>query len=240
MPLGPVDLLAHHSNCYPAAKSIQAGYKKYTTPHSKTPSTRILSFPYCLCEDAHQTEKPQRQETNHSSIAYRSMSSVEAAAAPNGSPGPSEDMAGRPSSTGSDGPASPKQQQQQQSDGATAEHTVSFHTADGKPVEVTIVPRPRGKNSKRSWVWQVMYEFVPTVDGNNVFCATCRHLLKWKSEHGTRGLGQHYRLKHPELYDKVMGEQQQQQGEGELYYNLFCYSLAVPMVCGMFCFAYYF
>ena len=156
------------------------------------------------------------------------MSSAEATAASNGSPVPSDDVAGRPTSAGSACSTAPHERHD--CDGVTeykvsfnnadgkpcvTEHKVSFNNADGKPVEVTVVPRGRGlrgKNSKRSWVWQVMHEIVPSVDGNNVFCGACQHLLKWKSEHGTRGLGQHYKLKHPELYGELMGDQE---GEGE-------------------------
>ena len=177
------------------------GGKIGITPVQRNVSTEKMK-PTSLCGD------PRRALGQH---CIYSMSSAEATAASNGSPVPTDDVAGRPTSAGSASSTAPHERHH--CDGAT-EHKVSLNNADGKPVEVTIVPRgPRGKNSKRSWVWQVMHEIVPSVDGNNVFCGACQHFLKWKSQHGTRGLGQHYKLKHPELYWELMGDQEE--GEGE-------------------------
>lgn len=75
---------------------------------------------------------------------------------------------------------------------------------DGTSVTVSIVSRGVGKNAKRSWVWQVFHEFEPPVKGQNVFCTVCRHLLKWSSTQGTKGLKTHYQSRHRKLFEELM------------------------------------
>ena len=78
-----------------------------------------------------------------------------------------------------------------------------LHSRNGTPVEVTIVPQTTGKNAKRSWVWQVFHQFTPAINDKNVFCRACKHLLKWKSTTGTRGMSEHYKT-HTKLYESIM------------------------------------
>ena len=79
--------------------------------------------------------------------------------------------------------------------GPAAQETL--RTNNGTVVSVTIVPQTAGRKTKRSWVWQVFSEFTPSINGKNVFCTVCRHLLSWKASSGTHGLADHYKVKHP-------------------------------------------
>ena len=65
-------------------------------------------------------------------------------------------------------------------------------SSNGTLVEVTFVARSGGKNTKTSWVWTVMHQFSPLVNGKNVFCSACKKLLYWKGGTGTSGLSRHY------------------------------------------------
>ena len=46
---------------------------------------------------------------------------------------------------------------------------------NGTPVTVKIVKTAAGNRAKRSWIWQVMYEFKPSFNGKNVICSACKH-----------------------------------------------------------------
>ena len=60
--------------------------------------------------------------------------------------------------------------------------TTTVHSQNGTPFTVTVVPAKAGQQAKRSWIWQVMHEFSPTVAGKNVRCSVCKHLLALESE----------------------------------------------------------
>ena len=47
-------------------------------------------------------------------------------------------------------------------DGTAPSQTV--HSQNGTPFTVTVVPAKAGQQAKRSWIWQVMYEFSPAVE----------------------------------------------------------------------------
>ena len=87
-------------------------------------------------------------------------------------------------------------------DGAADTSTVRSN--NGTEVVVNIVPQTSGKNSKRSWMWQVFREFLPLINGKNVFCTACKHLMLWKAADGTRGMSEHYKKKHPLRYKELM------------------------------------
>ena len=48
--------------------------------------------------------------------------------------------------------------------------TQTFHSQNGTPFTVTVVPAKAGQQAKMSWIWQVMHEFSPAVAGKNVVC----------------------------------------------------------------------
>jgi hypothetical protein len=91
-----------------------------------------------------------------------------------------------------------------QLDGAA--ETSTLHSNNGTQVVVTIVPQTSGKKTKRSWVWQVCREFKPLINGKNVFCMACKHLMLWKPADGTGGMSSHYKKKHPALYKALMDD----------------------------------
>ena len=59
-----------------------------------------------------------------------------------------------------------------------------------------IVKTAAGNRAKRSWIWQVMHEFKPSINGKNVICSACKHLMSCVSTSGTTGMTQHYGKKH--------------------------------------------
>ena len=65
--------------------------------------------------------------------------------------------------------------------------TQMVHSENGTPVTVKIVKTAAGNRAKRSWIWQVMYEFKPSFNGKNVICSACKHLMSWVSTSGTTG-----------------------------------------------------
>ena len=77
--------------------------------------------------------------------------------------------------------------------------TQTVHSENGTPVTVKIVKTAAGNRAKRSWIWQVMHEFKPPINGKNVVCSACKQLMSWVSTSGTTGMTQHYRKKHPAL-----------------------------------------
>ena len=77
--------------------------------------------------------------------------------------------------------------------------TQMVHSENGTPVTVKIVKTAAGNRAKRSWIWQVMHEFKPSINGKNVICSACKQLMSWVSTSGTTGMTQHYGKKHPAL-----------------------------------------
>ena len=75
--------------------------------------------------------------------------------------------------------------------------TQTVHSENDTPVTVKIVKTAAGNKVKRSWVWQVMHEFKPSINGKNVICSACKHLMSWVSTSRTTGMTQHYGKKHP-------------------------------------------
>ena len=63
----------------------------------------------------------------------------------------------------------------------------TVHSENNTPVEVKIVETAAGNRAKRSWIWQVMHEFKPPINGKNVICSACKHLMSWVSTSGTTG-----------------------------------------------------
>ena len=55
--------------------------------------------------------------------------------------------------------------------------TQTVHSENGTPVTVKIVKTAAGNRVKRSWIWQVMHEFKPSINGKNVICSACKHLM---------------------------------------------------------------
>ena len=82
--------------------------------------------------------------------------------------------------------------------------TQTVHSENGTPVKVKIIKTPAGNRAKRSWIWQVMHGFKPSINGKNVICLACKHLMSWVSRSGTTGMTQHYGKKHPALYAQIM------------------------------------
>ena len=64
--------------------------------------------------------------------------------------------------------------------------TQTVHSENSAPVTVKIVKTAAGNRAKRSWIWQVMHEFKPSINGKNVICSACKH-LSWVSTSGTTG-----------------------------------------------------
>ena len=64
--------------------------------------------------------------------------------------------------------------------------TQTIHFENGTPVTVKIVKTAAANGAKRSWIWQVMHEFKPFINGKNVICSACKH-LSWVSTRGTTG-----------------------------------------------------
>ena len=65
--------------------------------------------------------------------------------------------------------------------------TQMVHSENSTPVTVKIVKNAAGNRAKRSWIWQVMHEFKPSINGKNVICSACKHLMSWVSTSGTTG-----------------------------------------------------
>ena len=66
--------------------------------------------------------------------------------------------------------------------------TQTVHSENGTPVTVKIVKTAAGNRAKRSWIWQVMHEFKPSInDEKNVICSACKRLMSWVSTSGTTG-----------------------------------------------------
>ena len=81
--------------------------------------------------------------------------------------------------------------------------TTTVHSQNGTPFTVTVVPAKAGQQAKKSWIWQVMHEFSPTVAGKNVRCSVCKHLLAWKARSGTNGMTKHFKTRHPTQYKAI-------------------------------------
>ena len=65
--------------------------------------------------------------------------------------------------------------------------TQTIHSENGTPVTVKIVKTAAGNRAKRSWIWQVMHEFKPSINGKNVICSAYKHLMSWVSTSRTTG-----------------------------------------------------
>ena len=65
--------------------------------------------------------------------------------------------------------------------------TQTVHSDNSTPVTVKIVKTATGNRAKRSWILQVMHEFKPSINGENVICLACKHLRSWVSTSGTTG-----------------------------------------------------
>ena len=65
--------------------------------------------------------------------------------------------------------------------------TQTVHSENTTPVTVKIVKTAAGNRAERSWIWQVMHEFKPSINGKNVICSACKHLMSWVSTSGTTG-----------------------------------------------------
>ena len=63
----------------------------------------------------------------------------------------------------------------------------AVHSENGTPVTVKIVKTAAANRAKMSWIWQVMHEFKPSINGKNVICLACKHLMNWVSTRGTTG-----------------------------------------------------
>ena len=81
--------------------------------------------------------------------------------------------------------------------------TQTVHYENGTPVTVKIVKTAAGNRAKRSWIWQVMHELKPSINGKNVIFSASKHLMSWVSTSGTTGMTQHYGEKHPALYVQI-------------------------------------
>ena len=53
--------------------------------------------------------------------------------------------------------------------------TQTVDSENGTPVTVKIVKTAAGNRAKRSWIWKVMHEFKPSINGENVICSACKH-----------------------------------------------------------------
>ena len=82
--------------------------------------------------------------------------------------------------------------------------TQTVYSKNGTPVTVKIVTTAAGNRAKRSWIWQVMQEFKPSINVENVICSACEHLMSWVSTSGTTSMTQHYGKNHPALYAQIM------------------------------------
>ena len=83
--------------------------------------------------------------------------------------------------------------------------TQTAHSENGTLVTVKIVKTAASNRAKKSWIWQeVMHELKPSINGENVICSACKHLMSWLSRSGTTGMTQHYGKKHPALYAQIM------------------------------------
>ena len=51
--------------------------------------------------------------------------------------------------------------------------TQTVHSENGTPVTAKIVKTAAGNRAKKSWIWQVMHEFKPFINGKNVICSAC-------------------------------------------------------------------
>ena len=76
----------------------------------------------------------------------------------------------------------------------------TVHSENGTPVTMKVVKSAAGNRAKRSWVWQVMHEFKPSINGKNVIYSACKHLMSWVSTNGTTGMTQRYWKEHPALH----------------------------------------
>ena len=65
--------------------------------------------------------------------------------------------------------------------------TQTVHSENSTPVMVKIVKTAAGDGAKRSWIWQVMHESKPSINGKNVICSACKHLISWVLTSGTTG-----------------------------------------------------
>ena len=65
--------------------------------------------------------------------------------------------------------------------------TQTVHSENDTPVTVKIVKTAAGNRAKRSWIWQVMHKFKPSINGKNVICSACKYLMSWVSTSGTTG-----------------------------------------------------
>ena len=66
--------------------------------------------------------------------------------------------------------------------------TQTVRSENGTPVTVKIVETAAGNRAKRSWIWQVMHELKPSINGENVICSACKHfLMSWVSTSGKTG-----------------------------------------------------
>ena len=81
----------------------------------------------------------------------------------------------------------------------TVQDALSHRTKRKKVTQsVTVVEPPSGRHVKQSWVWKIMQEFLPAVNGKNVRCRVevcdrgrkrpCGALFKWIPENGTSGM----------------------------------------------------
>ena len=85
--------------------------------------------------------------------------------------------------------------------------TQTVHSENGTPVTLRIVNTAAGNRANRSWIWRVMHELKRSINGENVICSACKHLMSWISTSGTTGITQHYGEKHPALYAQIMKKQ---------------------------------
>ena len=53
--------------------------------------------------------------------------------------------------------------------------TQTVHSENGTPVTVKIIKTAAGNRAKRSWIWQGMHEFKPSINGENVICSACKN-----------------------------------------------------------------
>ena len=66
--------------------------------------------------------------------------------------------------------------------------TQTVRSENGTPVTVKVVKTAAGNRAKRSWIWQVIHEFKPSINGKNVICSAWKHfLMSWVSMSGTTG-----------------------------------------------------
>ena len=65
--------------------------------------------------------------------------------------------------------------------------TQTVHSENGTPVTVKIVKTAAGNRAQRSSIWQMTHEFKLSINGENVTCSACKHLMSWVSTSGTTG-----------------------------------------------------